>query len=156
MSDDLATEFWDRAGKITAGMLSATGAPPRPMAHQLRKGDKALWFITAKGTDIADAATEGARAQHIIACAHGQLYAAVDGTLSVETSKTVLDDVWSPMAAAWFDNGRDDKDVCLVRFTPSQAEVWTTDGGAKALFEMEKSALSDDQPDLGHHGQVRF
>ncbi|WP_166434028.1 pyridoxamine 5'-phosphate oxidase family protein [Roseovarius spongiae] len=156
MSDDLATEFWKRAGKVTAGMLSASGAPPRPMAHQTRDGDQALWFITANGTDIADAAAEGARAQHIIACGHGHLYAAIDGTLSVEHSKPVLDDIWSPLAAAWFDEGREDRDVCLVRFTPSQAEVWTTDGAAKTLFEMTRASVANERPDVGAHGHLRF
>lgn len=156
MSTATTTDFWTRTAKITAGMLSAAGAPPRPMAHQLRDGDEALWFITDKNTDIAAAAREGARAQHILACAHGQLYAAIDGALSVETREDVLDDVWSPMAAVWFDDGREDDDICLVRFSPAQAEIWTTDGKAKSLYEFAKAGVTDDTPDMGDHAVLTF
>ena len=156
MSTSLIKEFWNRTKDVTAGMLSGDGLSPRPMAHNLRDDDTALWFITAKQTDVADAAAKGARAQHVLACAHGQIYAAIDGTLSIETSKEVLDDIWSPMAAVWFEDGRDDDDICLVRFTPTQAEVWATEGGAKALFEFGKAAISGDTPDLGHHGTLQF
>ncbi|MEB8385970.1 pyridoxamine 5'-phosphate oxidase family protein [Rhodobacteraceae bacterium KMM 6894] len=156
MSTSLTKEFWDRTGNVTAGMLSGDGLSPRPMAHQLREDDGALWFITAKQTDVADAAAKGAQAQHVLACSHGQIYAAIDGTLTIETDEAILDDIWSPMAAVWFDDGREDDDICLVRFTPSKAEVWATDGGAKALFEFAKASLSDDTPDMGEHGVLRF
>lgn len=156
MSKSMTKEFWDRASNVTAGMLSGDGMTPRPMAHNLRKGDSALWFITAKQTDVARAAAKGAKAQHILACSHGKIYAAIDGTLSVETSEEILDDVWSPMAAAWFEDGREDDDVCLVRFTPTQAEVWATDGGPKALYEFAKATLGDDTPDMGEHAVIRF
>ncbi|QIE44106.1 pyridoxamine 5'-phosphate oxidase family protein [Pseudohalocynthiibacter aestuariivivens] len=156
MTDATTTEFWERAEKISAGMLSATGAPPRPMAHQVRQDDNALWFITAKATDIADAAQNGAQAQHILACSHGQLYAVIDGTLHVETDPQKLDDIWSPLASVWFEDGREDDDICLVRFTPQQAEVWTTDGAAKALYEFAKAAIKDEMPDTGDHARLHF
>nr|WP_309501832.1 pyridoxamine 5'-phosphate oxidase family protein [uncultured Roseovarius sp.] len=156
MTDMMRDEFWNRAEKITAGMLSAAGAPPRPMAHQVSKDDKALWFITAQGTDIADAARAGSKAQHILACAHGQLYAAIDGRLSVEANNEKLDELWSPMAAIWFDDGREDADICLVRFTPEKAEIWATDGKPKALYELAKAAVTDETPDLGDHAKLRF
>ncbi|MCZ4351148.1 pyridoxamine 5'-phosphate oxidase family protein [Roseovarius aestuarii] len=149
-------EFWNRVGNVTAGMLSGTDMTPRPMAHQMRDADNALWFITAKQTDVALAAAKGVQAQHTLACAHAQVYAAIDGTLSIETSKEILDDLWSPMAAVWFEDGREDDDICLVRFTPSHAEVWLTDGGAKAMFEFAKAALGDDTPDLGDHAVLQF
>jgi len=156
MLDDLSQDFWDRADDITAGMLSADGAAPRPMAHQVRSDERAFYFITAKGTDIADAAQNGSAAQHIIACAHGQLYAAINGTLHVETSRDKLNDIWSPIAAVWFDDGREDEDICLVRFTPKDADVWTTDGTAKTLYEFGKAALTDDLPDVGDHAKLHF
>jgi general stress protein 26 len=149
MSTSLTKEFWDRAGNVNAGMLSGDGLTPRPMSHNLRDGDDALWFITAKQTDVAQAAAKGARAQHILACSHGQIYAAIDGKLTIETSEAILE-------AVWFEDGRDDDDVCLVRFTPSKAEIWATDGTAKALYSFAKASLSDETPNMGQHGVLKF
>lgn len=156
MSDDLSTEFWNRAENITAGMLSTDKAAPRPMAHLCRKGSNALYFITAAGTDIADEAKNGASARHVLACSHGALYATIDGTLSMETDEKTLDDVWSPMAAAWFEEGREDDDIRLVRFAPREAEIWILDGAPKTLYEIAKANVTDQTPDLGTHGTIRF
>ncbi len=155
-STDLKHIFWERAKDIAAGMLSAPNAPPRPMGHTARPKDGALWFITAADTDIAAAAQSGSTAQYTLACMHSQLYATVEGTLSIEKSKEKLDEIWSPMAAMWFEDGREDDKIRLVRFAPKTAEIWATDGSARTLYEMAKAAVTDDPPSPGTHGSVRF
>ena len=156
MTDKLAQTFWNRIDDVSAGMLAARDAPPRPMAQTARKDDGALWFITAQGTDIAEAARAGSEATFTAACAHSKLYATVKGKLSVETSKEKLDDIWSPMAAVWFEDGRQDDDIRLVKMRLTEGEVWATDGTAKSLYEMAKAGMSESKPDLGDHGMVRF
>lgn len=153
---ELEKQFWKRAEDVTAGMLSSSEAPPRPMAHTAKAEDKALWFITAEGTDIDEAAMKGAEAHYVMACGHSQIYAAVKGSLSIETDKDKLDEIWSPMAAVWFEDGRQDDDVRLVRFALESADIWLTDGGAKALFEVAKSQVTGETPDMGEQGRVHF
>lgn len=156
MSDDIVSDFWTHAADVTAGMLSAEGVSPRPMAHHARQEDNALWFITPNETDISDAATQGKAARFILACSHGKIYAVIDGHLTLETSKEMLKDVWSPMDAAWFEDGKDDDAVRLVRFAPKSAEVWVHDGSARELYEMARAMVSDKQPDVGGHGKITF
>ncbi|MEM8579441.1 MAG: pyridoxamine 5'-phosphate oxidase family protein [Pseudomonadota bacterium] len=154
---ELKDEFWDRLEDISAGMLSTLAAPARPMAHIVRDDDEGLlWFITAKGTDIAEAAAQGSAATHMVACPKGKLFATVEGTLSGVDDAKVLDDIWSPTAAAWFEDGREDEAICLVKFTPRTAEVWLTDGSAKFLYEVAKANLTDGTPDVGAHGTLTF
>lgn len=156
MTDTMKDTFWDRLGDITAGMLSAPTAPPRPMAHVAKREDNMLWFITAKGTDIAQAAEKEVQAHYTLASSQGQLYAAVEGKLTLVNDAKKLDEIWSPMAAAWFEEGRDDDKICLVGFEPKKAEVWETDGKAKALFEMARANMTEDTPNLGKHGHLTF
>ena len=156
MSDDLRETLWRRLDDLRAGMLSTPSAPPRPMAQTVLQDDTALWFITAEGTDIAEAAARGETARFIAACPATQLYAAIDGPLSIETSEAKLDQIWSPMAAVWFEDGRQDTDIRLVAMRPQKAEVWATDGDAKTLFEFARASLSGDTPDVGAHGKLTF
>jgi len=80
----------------------------------------------------------------------------VDGALSIETNREKLDEIWSPLDAAWFEEGKDDPEVRLVRFTPKSAEIWAHDSTAKAFYEMATSAMSDDKAKPGAHGKIRF
>ncbi|MEX1235127.1 MAG: pyridoxamine 5'-phosphate oxidase family protein [Roseovarius sp.] len=157
MSDhDLKDTFWDRIENVNVGMLSATGTDPRPMAHHVRSDDGALWFLTASHTDIGEDAAAGKDARYQIASGDAKIYAVVDGALSIETNREKLDEIWSPLDAAWFEEGKDDPEVRLVRFTPKSAEIWAHDSTAKAFYEMATSAMSDDKAKPGSHGKIRF
>ncbi|PVA11879.1 general stress protein [Pelagivirga sediminicola] len=153
---DLKATFWDRVENVNVGMLSADGTNPRPMAHHAHRDDGALWFLTADHTDIGKDAAAGKSARYQIASGDAKIYAFVDGTLSVETDRAKLEEIWSPMDAAWFEDGKDDPDVRLVRFTPKTAEVWASDGTAKALYDMATSAMGGDTASPGTHGKITF
>lgn len=156
MTQDLKSAFWDRIGDVRAGMLSATGARAVPMSPYADRDDNAIWFITAKGTDIAKAAETSAEASFVVADPKSKLYATVDGQVTQVNDSAKLDELWNAVAAAWFKEGRNDDDIRLVRLTPATAEVWATDGAASFAYEMVKANLTTQTPDMGDHGTVSF
>ncbi|NHF74780.1 pyridoxamine 5'-phosphate oxidase family protein [Paracoccus xiamenensis] len=154
MADDLKTEFQDRLKKINTGMLQA-GDRFLPMSHSIIEGDPNLWFITAKGTPMADAAAQGADATYLV-CSDGKgLYADITGTLTLSDDAAKLDEVWGVIASSWFEDGKADPDLQLVRYAPKSAEVWVTEGGAIGfLYQIAKAKITDEKPDLGQHGTI--
>lgn len=158
MTDTLTPDdFWSRLDDVQAGMLSAGAARPVPMSHYVDREARALWFITANGTDLAQSVGAAATpARYILASGDGKIYARVDGTASVSHDAAKLDEIWNFVADAWFEGGKRDDDIVLVRFDLSEAEVWTTDGGVRFLYEMAKAQATDRKPDVGSHGTLRF
>lgn len=156
MSDDLRTEFYDRLKKINTGMLEVEGRF-LPMSHSMIDGDPNLWFITAKGTAMADAAAKGAAARYVVSSDGKGLYAEVEGTLALSDDAAKLDEIWGIVASAWFEGGKSDPDLQLIRYTPQKAEVWVTTGGALGfLYQIGRAKITDEKPDLGQHGTVHF
>ena len=80
----------------------------------------------------------------------------MQGSLTVANNPDKLDEIWSPVAAAWFDDGREDDDVRLLAFRPTEGEIWTTDGAAGFLYEVAKANMTEAKPDMGDHGRVTF
>lgn len=158
MTDKIEKEFWDRIEDIRIGMLSADTARAVPMSHYVDddEPENVIWFITAKGTDISDAAARGAAGEYIVSSTDEHLYARIDGRLSLSNDLTKLDDFWNGVAAAWFEGGKQDPDVQLVRFDLSEAEVWITGGNIKFLYEIAKAHLTDNKPDMGEHATLKF
>ncbi len=148
--------FWTRLDKVRAGMLHTDPDRVVPMSHYVDEDRGVLWFITAEGTDAHEAAKEGKAVHHIVGEADAKLYARIDGRLSVSDDKEKLDELWSPVAAAWFEDGREDDNVRLIKLTPTKAEAWMTDGAAGFLYEIAKANLSETTPDAGDHGVIRF
>ncbi|KIN73015.1 pyridoxamine 5'-phosphate oxidase family protein [Sulfitobacter guttiformis] len=156
MSTDLKEEFWDRLEDTRAGMLSADGAPSVPMSHYSDDDGGMIWFITAKGTELAKSAATPVKSQYIVCSKDESLYARIDGTLEAVTDPATLDEIWNGIASSWFEGGKDDPDVQLLRFAPSEAEVWATGGGLNFMYEIAKSKVTGEKPDLGMHGTLKL
>src|SRR5690606_1360459 len=52
------------------------------------------------------------------------LFATVHGTLNIDNDPAVIDRLWNRFVAAWFEGGKDDPKLCLLRFEPGEAEIW--------------------------------
>jgi general stress protein 26 len=52
------------------------------------------------------------------------VFAAVHGDLSLERDRAVVDRHWNRYVAAWFEGGKDDPKMRLLRFDPDEAEIW--------------------------------
>ena len=157
MSDkDRREEFWDRLDDCRSGMLDLDGRAV-PMTHNLEPEDGNIWFLTAKGTEMAGAAAASKNARYIVCNDPEAIYAQVEGVLSVSTDKAKLDEVWSVMASTWFEEGKQDPDLVLVRFRPAKAEIWLgPESGFKFLWSVAKAKVTGDQPDYGDHFELTF
>ncbi|MHA6345597.1 pyridoxamine 5'-phosphate oxidase family protein [Roseivivax sp. CAU 1761] len=156
MSDDLKTAFWKRLDDVQAGLLAPAGDHPIPMAPNAEADENAIWFITAAGSAAHRGAQSGGEARFDVADAKANLYATVAGRLAEVNDSKKLDECWSRFAAAWFEDGRDDEKVRLVKFTPHSAEVWAPVNGAAYLYEIAKANMSKHTPEAGEHGRVAF
>ncbi|ANT59380.1 general stress protein [Salipiger sp. CCB-MM3] len=153
---DLKADFWKNMKNVRAGLLAADGERPVPMSPNADPEENAIWFITAKGSAADRAAKSGGEASFHVADPKSHLYANIFGTLTISDDEEKLDEIWSVVAGAWFKNGREDDSVRLVKMTPKDGEVWVSNGGASFLYEIAKSQMSDDTPDVGEHGRVVF
>ncbi len=150
--------FWTRLADVNAGML---GCEPDwrlvPMSHYADQDAGALWFITAQGTELVESVANGPRkATHAVADADKKLYARIEGRLQLSDDADKLDEIWNAVASSWFEDGKRDDDLRLLKFQITSAEVWVTTGGLGFLYETAKARLTNAKPDMGEHFTVRF
>ena len=65
-----------------------------------------------------------------------------------------IDEFWSFGVAAWFEHGREDPKVTLLKYTPHEAAVWETeDNSVKVGLKLMRAAMKDgeDSPRVGDH-----
>lgn len=155
-SEDDREEFWDRLEDTRTGMFGTEGRFV-PMTHSLEPEDGCLWFLTAKQTPMAKAAAEGAETHYVVSSDKEGIYADIVGKLSVSSDREKLDEVWNFVAESFYDEGKDDPDLVLVKLVPHKAEVWLgPESGLGFLISLAKSKLTGDQPDMGKHFSLTF
>lgn len=157
---DAKKDFWDRIEDVQAGMLGLAENPKLvPMSPNLRKErDGKIWFIAAAGEDLVDHTQSTPKdARFVVADAKSGLYANIEGQLSQVHDKAILDEIWNVVAAAWFEDDKQDPDVRLLCFTPQRSATWfSTTSGVKFMYEIAKANLTDTQPDTGYKADLTF
>ena len=63
------------------------------------------------------------------------MFASIKGNLHVDNDRTVIDRLWNPFIAAWFE-GKDDPNLVLLRLDAEQAEIWLNESNLLAGVKM--------------------
>ena len=98
-----------------------------------------IWFFTSAESELAEAVEGGAKHGAMTFVDKGHtIWASAEGQLVRHTDAATIERLWNPHTAAWFEGGRDDPKVRLIRFDAHEAQLWE-DGsslvaGVKALF----------------------
>jgi general stress protein 26 len=125
--DELEARFWKALKSDMTMMLGLAGVAEghtRPMTAQL-DGDKGpIWFFTSSENDIVEKLGRKRRAIATFASKGNEIFAAVHGKISLEKDTEVLDRLWNRFVAAWFEGGKQDPKLRLLRLDPEEAEIW--------------------------------
>ncbi len=151
-------KFWSRLDDLNSGMLGLIGdARLVPMSHYADAEAGRLWFITAKGTDLVNALADGGKdAMHVVGDEGKGLFACIHGVLALSDDRAKLDELWNAVASSWFEDGQQDEDVQLLRFDLAEVEVWVTSGSLSFIYQIAKSKVTGDKPDMGEHFTLTF
>ncbi|MDZ4067813.1 MAG: pyridoxamine 5'-phosphate oxidase family protein, partial [Tabrizicola sp.] len=108
--DELEAKLWAGLRSEMTVMLGTEGdrAPARPMTA-IVDGDEnrgPLWFFTSQDSELVRAGGGPATAVHV-AKGH-DLFARIEGVLREDTDPAMIERLWNPFVAAWYD-GKDAK-----------------------------------------------
>jgi general stress protein 26 len=122
---EFESKFWKSIRSDMTVMLGVKGAIPRPMTAQFDGDDEnVIYFFTARDTELAEQVNGPTEATLVYAAKGHDLFATVNGSLSEQTDRATIDRLWNRYVAAWFEQGKDDPKLCLLRFDPGNAEIW--------------------------------
>ena len=121
---------------VMLGLVDAEEAHTRPMTAMVEHERGPIWFFTARDTSIVDALGEGHRAIAAFSAKNHSLFAAIHGDLRVDQDRAVIERLWNPFIAAWYEGGKDDPKLVLLRFDPDDAQIWENGSSLLAGIKM--------------------
>ncbi len=160
---EIEAKFWKALADDRVAMLGldSESGRTRPMTAQIlhaihERGP--IWFFSVKGTDLTDMLDTEQRAVMQFSAKGHELFASVQGTLALDNDRAMIDRLWNRFVAAWYEGGRDDPRLALLRFEPDHAQVWLNDSslfaGVKLLLGRDPKAEYRDKVaelQLGRH-----
>ncbi|AXK80089.1 general stress protein [Pseudolabrys taiwanensis] len=138
---EIQARFWSALKSDMTMMIGLDGVEDghaRPMTAQLDGERSPIWFFTTKDNALVQNLARGNRAIATFASKGHDIFATVHGTLRVDTDRATIDRLWNRYVAAWFEGGKDDPKLALLRLDAERAEIWVDASslvaGIKMLF----------------------
>ena len=128
---------------VMLGLAGVEEGHSQPMTAQFddELPDGPIWFFTAKDTDLVRAMGQSHRAiAHFVSKGH-DLFASMHGELTLDNDRARIDRLWNRFAAAWYQGGKDDPNLQLIRLDLEQAQIWLNEN---SLFAGVKMLLGSD------------
>ena len=124
---ELEAKFWKSLKSDRTVMLGLDGVEDghsRPMTAQF-EGDAGgpIWFFTSHDNAVVKKLGNGERAIAAFASKDHELFASIKGSLSLDNDRAVIERLWNPFVAAWYE-GKDDPKLALLRLDAEHAEIW--------------------------------
>lgn len=124
---ELQDKFWKHLKSDRILMLGLDGVEDghaRPMTAMVEGDGSPIYFFTSNETEIVKKLARGSRAIATFSSKGHDIFATLHGGLSLDNDRATIERLWNPYVAAWFEDGKDDPKLALLRFDAERAEIW--------------------------------
>lgn len=149
---EIEQKFWKALESDHIMMLGIDGAEDghaRPMAAQFEEERGPIYFFSGKDHALVKHLDQGSRAIATFTSKGHDVFATVHGSLAMHNDRETIDRLWNPYVAAWYEGGKDDPNIQLLRLDADSAEIWLNSSnvlaGIKSLLgrDPQKDAQKD-------------
>ncbi|MGF1549330.1 MAG: pyridoxamine 5'-phosphate oxidase family protein [Sphingomonadaceae bacterium] len=153
---EIVEDFWEQLDKSPNIMIGIPGrdAHSEPMHVFFDKEiTNCLFIYTSRGNRLLEGmATDPVAMAQFVGKGH-DFFACLRGRLGEVTDNGLIDRFWSNAVEAWFDKGRHDPDLVMLRFDIESAEFWEADMGIKGMFKM-LTGQTIEREEAGAHAEM--
>ena len=124
---ELQDQFWTDLNSDMTMMLGLDGVEDghaRPMTAQLYGERGPIWFFTSVENGLVEKLGASDRTIATFTSKDHDLFATVHGRLSIDQDPKTVDKLWNRFVAAWYEGGKNDPKLRLLRLDPEKAEIW--------------------------------
>ncbi len=151
---EITEKFWKALKSDMTVMLGVNGvddghAQPMTAIVDEEAGGNYLYFFTTKSNTIVQEMRQSDRAIATFVSKGHDVWATTKGRLLEHQDRATIDRLWNPHIAAWYEGGKDDPSLQLIRLDPESAQIWlnenSTCAGIKALLGRDPKKDAQDK-----------
>lgn len=127
-----------------------------PMTTQDEDFNGTVWFIGSKDSDLVRSIPGNAQVNLGYSDTAGHNYVSINGKAELVNDKAKLDELWSDGYNAFFEQGKEDPNVQLIKVVGNGAQYWEGSGRVVSMIKMAKAAITGDTAKLGETEGVKL
>ena len=106
-------------------------------------GAKEIWFIGHTPSETVENIKTNPEVNLAYVSQDDKNYLSITGTAELLEDKEKLNELWSVMYNAYFEKGKEDPSVQLIKVTPHGAEYWANGNPITSAFKMTAAAVTE-------------
>ncbi len=127
----------------------------RPMSTQKADDEGNLWFFSEKESDKNQHIEVDSRVQLFYANKSSSEFLSIYGTAEISTDKEKIEELWTPVVKTWFQGGKDDPSITVIKVVPQDAYYWdTVNNKLVSLIKIFASVTTGKTMDDGVEGKL--
>jgi len=127
----------------------------RPMAVQKVCDQGNFWFLSSTDSEKNEEIQQDSRVQLFFLNTAKYEFLSVYGEASITRDRAKIDELWTDIAKAWFEQGKDDPRVTVIKVAPIEGYYWDTkDGKLISLLKIAASAVTGKTLQEGVEGTI--
>jgi general stress protein 26 len=127
----------------------------RPMSTAQVDDEGNLWFLSASDSYKNEEIDYDPNVQLFYVNTPDSEYLTVFGKAYIFTDREKIDEVWKPLAKAWFSEGKNDPRITLLKVVPQEAYYWDTKTNKMvAMLKILTSAMTGQTMDDSVEGKL--
>jgi general stress protein 26 len=152
-------KIWDLIRDVRVAMLTTSGRQgelrSRPMASQESGFDGDLWFLSHQQSGKVNEIEHGSSVSLTYVNNDRHAYVALSGTAELSENREKINELWKPIDAAWFPQGKEGPDVIAIKVTIEEAEYWEAPGNALVrTYHLMKAIATQGKSQPGEHKKI--
>ena len=126
-----------------------------PMSRQEVCDQGNIWYLCSSDSQTFQNLSREKRVSVLFSKPGDYRFLAVNGTVETSQDQARIDKYWNRMMEAWFEKGKDDPRIRILKLTPDEAYYWDTNGNKlNTLFKMAAAAITGETTDMGKEGEL--
>ena len=118
-------------------------------------GNGNIWFFTNRQSAKVKDIEKDSLVHLVFANPSKDSYLDLRGRASIEHDRKSIEDKWNPIIKAWFPEGKNAPDLCLIKVKTDEAHYWDRDSTKMvAMLKIAVSVVTGKQLEEGVHGDL--
>lgn len=120
-----------------------------PMTTQNDAFNGIVWFLGSKKSELVKSISSNPQVNLGYSNISNNDYVSINGVAENVIDEVILDEIWSPAYEAFFEHGKSDPDIQLIRVVCNGAQYWKGSGTLVTLYKLAKASVTGETEDLG-------
>lgn len=161
-NEEAIQKIKDLVDSIDIGMLSTFPSDSSypytvPMSRQEVDDEGNIWFLFSSESETYKNIQIDYKVSLNFAHVGDYKFLNIDGAAEVSTDPIRIDKYWNKFNEAWFEKGKEDPTIRVLKVIPREAHYWDNKTNKlMTLLKVATSAISGQKMDIGREGDINL